>query len=201
MSDTGKHTGGAMTAMHVHVVGGTCLLAVLAAAWLFGIGPAIESRTTARAQDAAIFIQQKQADELRNRVVQLERRLGQVQHEEWASPLRLEPVARINQRLSEVSELAAACGLELSVVKPGEPVAGSRFEVVPLHLAGSGTFKECAAFLHGAHEAFADMGVAMVDVERRMNSVDGDADFKFTLLWYAAPGARQTTTASAGPGK
>jgi len=199
MSEPQARSGG-LTAAHVHGIAAALCAVALAAAWFGSIGPAIASRAAAQAQRAAIAAQDEQADQLRNRVVVLERRLGQVIQEERASPLRLEPISRINRRLSEVSELAAASGLDLSQVKPGQVVRTSRFEVVPIELAGRGSYRACATFLHGAHEAFPDMGVAKVQIDRRLNSAESDADFAFTLAWYAAPSGRAGQSASVPTG-
>jgi len=200
MTESTSPRSSALTATHVHAIGAVVCLAALGAAWFGSIGPAMASRSAAQAQRSAIAAQEAQAEQLRNQVVMFERRLGQAVAEERASPLRLEPISRINRRLSEVSELAAEAGLDVSVVRPGKVVKTSRFEVVPIELAGHGSYRACATFLHGAHRAFPDMGVAAVQIDRRLEGAEADGDFSFTLAWYAAPSGRAVRSAEVPTG-
>ena len=81
MSEAKTQSGGAMTAMHVHIIGVSVCLAAVAAVWLFGVGPTISTHAAAKAQQDAIATKDKQADELQNHIVQVERRLSQKLHE------------------------------------------------------------------------------------------------------------------------
>jgi Tfp pilus assembly protein PilO len=199
MNGSNRPTGGALTALHVHLIGGSVCAVLAALAWFTCLGPVLAARSEARAQRIAIAQQQREADELGNQVVQVERLISRARYEEQQSPLRLEAVERINRRLSEVSELAADTGLDVSVIQPGQVRSQPRFEIVPIRLEGSGTFRKTALFLHAVHATFPDMGVAAVQVTGRPNDAAGVADFALTLVWYAAPGRAQPRTAEVAP--
>ncbi len=188
MNTNHRPTGGALTAMHIHLIGGSVCVVLMAVAWFACLGPVLAERSAARAQRAAIAEQTKAADDLQNRIAQVERLISRARYEEQQSPLRLEVVDRINRRLSEVSELAGEIGLDVSVIQPGQVLSQPRFEIVPITLQGVGSFRKSAVFLHAVHQTFPDMGVAAVEVTGRPNDSQGLADFKLTLVWYAAPG-------------
>lgn len=177
----------------IHAVGlSVCLLAV-AAVWVVAIGPALQSRAEARAQRSAIAAQRSRVDALVAQEASLRRDLVDLLQQERSSSLRLESAGRINRRLSGISDLAADSGLDLAVIRPGQVVRTRRFEIVPIELAGTGTYAACTAFLHEVNRRYADLGVAAVDLQRQLNSRDDDASFKLTLAWYAAPGGGMRT--------
>ena len=194
MGDAKKISGGAITATHVHITATTFAVALAAAAWLFGIAPALEARAQAIEQRQALTLQKEQNAELNNQITLAERRINVLMQEERQSPLRLDDLSQTNQRLSQLSELAARYKLDVSVIKPGLAQSLARFERVPIRLEGNGTFQGSAAFLHGMNRAFPDMGVASVKIDHQPNSELGQANFAFTLVWYAAPAGSEAPT-------
>jgi len=198
MNGPARPTGGALTALHVHLIGGSVCAVLAAVAWFTCLGPVLAARSEARAQRVAIAQQQREAEELRNKVVTARRLISRARYEEQQSPLRLETVERTNLRLSEVSELAAKTGLDVSVIQPGQVRSQPRFEIVPIRLEGTGSFRKTAMFLHAVHQTFPDMGVGAVEVRHRPSDTGGLADFALRLVWYAAPHRAPPRTAEAG---
>jgi len=201
MSDMPNQNHG-LTPLHVHLIGASISVVAVALAWWFGISPVLSAQAESKAQQQAILQQEQKAEAIHNQLIQVERQIGRALAEEKRSPLRLEPVSRINRRLSDIAELALTCGLQADVIQPGRVIAKTRFELVPIRLEGIGSFPDCTRFLQEANQHFPDMGVASVSIEHRP-STEGQseaADFEVTLVWYAAPSdSRQQTAEVAVP--
>jgi Tfp pilus assembly protein PilO len=103
-----------------------------------------------------------------------------------AQPLRLLPLAATNERLAELSALATRLGLEIREVRPGEAVPGTHYHVVPIHLAGSGQYPRCAAFLRALQTAFPDTGVRILEMTAPATNPLEPGTFRLLLSWHAS---------------
>lgn len=201
MSQGKRPHDGPLPVLYIHLIGAAACVLMVTLAWFAGVGPVLTARAQAAAQRAQIAEHERDAAKLRNQVVQVERLISRAAYRERQSPLRLEPVERINRRLSEVSSLAAKVGLDVSVIRPRQVQRRPRYEVVPIQLQGLGAFRATTLFLDRLHDTFPDMGVASVEVRARPADKQGMADFALTLIWYAAPdaaGGAGGATADAG---
>lgn len=189
-----------LSAAHVHAIGAAVCLAVAAGAWFAVVAPAWHARAQSDRQRLAIDSERAEIQGLRTQVIQFERRLAQTHRQEQESPLRLDPVARINARLKWLSDVAVTRGLRVTGTKIGDVMPRARFDVVPIRLQGDGTYRDVAQFLHEVHTQFPDMGVAYVNLAVQSRRVDGSGTFDVVLAWYAAPGPRRPTAeADASP--
>jgi hypothetical protein len=103
------------------------------------------------------------------------------------SPLRLQPVSAVNQRLALITELASEQKLKLNEIQPGKAVHGNHYDTVPILITGSGNYRTVAAFLHRLHTTFPDTGVSAFSLSGSPATPDAAATFRFSLAWYAAP--------------
>jgi len=101
-------------------------------------------------------------------------------------PLTLMPGAGVNQRLSHLADLASRSGLEVYQMQPDSTRSGSRYDMVPITLSGSGDYRRVTSFLGDLHESFADIGVVEFDLVAD-NAGGGDARFDLGLVWYTTP--------------
>lgn len=103
-----------------------------------------------------------------------------------ALPLRLESARQINHRLAKLADLASKAGIELHQMKPQTPRAGTRYDVVPISLAGSGDYRRVTLFLRRLHEGFTDVAVVGFDLTSQTPG-SSSAVFDLDLVWYAMP--------------
>ncbi len=77
--------------------------------------------------------------------------------------------------------------MKIDDIQPGAAASGSRYEMVPISLSGKGTYVTCVGFLHRLRQAFPDTGVSSLALQGNPGAAGGAAQFRFDLLWYAAP--------------
>ncbi|MGH7130762.1 MAG: hypothetical protein ACREJO_02320 [Phycisphaerales bacterium] len=119
-------------------------------------------------------------------------RLAELLGKKSAAPLVLEPVSRLNDRMTRLAELARspAAGLKLQETAASAPNADVRCTTVPLKLTGSGTYVGVSAFLAQLHQEFRDLRVMSLKVSGNPGKDDVTAVFSVELVWYAAPEVR-----------
>ena len=103
--------------------------------------------------------------------------------------LQLQPAAQINRRIAQVSDLAAKAGLKIDDIAPGTAVRGAQYDMIPIRLAGQGTYLKCVGFLSRLREALPDTGVSALELWSDPTDPDDAASFRFDFLWHAAPGS------------
>ena len=131
-----------------------------------------------------------------------EESLDRIRQEQARSGVpRLQPADQLLDRISAISRAAATAGLTLDEIKPGTPVVRERFTVVPIHLAGTGSFPGCELFLHTLRTTFPDTGLTGLDLRGEPEQADKPGRFVLDLAWYAAraanPPPAQTDPAAA----
>lgn len=101
-------------------------------------------------------------------------------------PLRLEPSSRVNNRLAQLTDLAAEMGIEVHQVQPDPARAGKRYDVVEITLSGSGDYGQVTHFMRGVHDTFADTAIVEFDLKSAGTTVSA-AQFNIGLAWYTLP--------------
>ncbi|HEY8668305.1 MAG TPA: type 4a pilus biogenesis protein PilO [Tepidisphaeraceae bacterium] len=139
----------------------------------------------------SFVLQQNELNEQRQQVVVTTTKLNsqrlqlnQLRQQIAKAPLRLEPAKRVNNRLAQLTALAGESGLRIEDVQPGKSVRGSRYEMVPIHVAGSGNYVTCLRFVNRMHAEFPDTGINVLDLTKTPTA-DAVAKFAFELQWYA----------------
>lgn len=165
---------------------GLCL-GLTALVYFTGVHPLLSRQVESAQRRNELKNQRDEASSLQTTLTLLKRELAQVEHTLSQSPLRLQPTSAMNQRLAQITELAARSGLKLNEIQPGKAVPGTHYDTVPLVLSGAGTYRTCASFLSEMHQSFPDMGVTAFSVGGDPTSGKSTAAFRFTLIWYAAP--------------
>ena len=101
--------------------------------------------------------------------------------------LELQPADLVNSRVSGITELTLDGKISFDEVKPGTPVAQARFTRVPIRLAGTGSYRSAADFLHRLRAQFRDIAVAGFELRGHPEKPEATGQFQFDLVWYAAP--------------
>ncbi len=165
---------------------GVCLVVTALVYWI-GIHPQFARQV--EAEQARRSLQNKEADatQLVNQLTGLKRDLATVEGQLHASPLRLLPTSAINKRIAALAALAEQHHLKINQVQPGTPEPGKHYSTVPIRLSGSGRFTHVVAFMHQLHVEFKDVGVASWSVSGDPADDDDEAEFAFSLAWFASP--------------
>jgi len=171
----------------VDAVGAAVLLALAAAVYLCGYYPLMRSHREYRDKQAALSAQQEHSARLESTLLALQKRLAGVSRTLAASNLNLKPAANLNNQLTQISSLAAECGLAIGDVRTDQAVAETHSDAFPVRLAGKGAYRACTVFLSRLREAFPDTTVLAVDLTSDAGDVSGAGKFDFRLRWHAAP--------------
>jgi hypothetical protein len=184
----------------VHAGGAAVVLALTALFYVAAVQPAISHWHAAATQGLRASASEQQVA-----MLQAEMQAAQTQLISLRIPdtgPTLQPMDALNRRLSEIASLAAEHRLNLAAVHPGAAVAARRCIVVPISLAGTGTFVQCVAFLHDLHDRLADVSTTAFDLTAVADAGHPApmAKFQLELRWYAAGAmpAPNATASSAG---
>ena len=169
----------------IEIIGlGTCVVLTLVF-YLAGIRPLIKSVRAQGILEVQSGTEEIAADTLRashammrNKVVAIREALDQVS-------LKLEPTSRINRRVALVAQLATDSGLKVDQIQPGVPASGQRYQMVPIKLVGTGSYKTCMVFLHRVRQVFPDTGVSSLQLSGNPSAPSAEATFRINLSWYA----------------
>lgn len=160
--------------------------AVTFCSWYFLAAPSLQLRTEERELQLQAFERHRELPKLTVQLTVLRHEAAAVHQAIDQTQVTLEGPTALNQRLAQLETLASACGLSLDEVHPGELIAGSHFQTVPIRLSGSASYRNCAQFLHRLHEGFADIGLKSIDLSAGGSAAkSGVGPFHLELIWYA----------------
>ena len=179
-------------------------LAGLAAAGIlticFGLGafvPLLQERSVQREAERRIEDGRAQARKLREQRFDLEGDLARIERELTETRVEVEPISRLNARISSLTELASRHKLTLDRVAPGAPQKAPKATLLPIRMEGRGSFPECRACLADLRKAFPDVAVSGLEIARDSAAGPDNAAFVFELVWYAAQASQPAQPAPA----
>ena len=118
--------------------------------------------------------------------LQIQTMSAQLQH----SPVKIYPPEALNRRLVKVAALAAASGLTVNELKPRASERSDRFVLVPIRLAGRGSYPSCTEFLHTLHDNAGDFTVCAFRLSGSPESANTVGEFTIELRWIASATAQ-----------
>lgn len=175
------------TCWPVHAIGVAVTLALTGAGYLFAVQPLMQTQHEVAKQHHILAESRSKTAQANELIKQLRSELTQLRDAAGASTLTLLPSHHSNQRLAALNELAASHGLAVETVRTGTIESGERFELVPIHLAGQGSYQACTSFLHALQKQYPDTGVTTLDLSDNPGDPTAVTAFTFDLTWYAAP--------------
>ena len=178
----------------LHAIGAATCIAMTMFVYFAALQPLVRHQVEWDAKTRELAEQRQRAADLAQTLTDMRGQLAVAQDAIAASPLQLQPVSQINQRLARLTTLATDCGLQIDQIQPGEAAVGAWYQTVPIAVAGVGSYRTCAAFLHRLHTTSADVSVWSFDLSRPNPDGDSIASFRVDLAWYAT-----TTLSSAQP--
>ncbi|WP_432798848.1 type 4a pilus biogenesis protein PilO [Poriferisphaera sp. WC338] len=93
----------------------------------------------------------------------------------------------LNERLSQISEIATQVMLEIDRVEPGEGINETHYYKIPIRIKGSGDFMSCEKFLNQLHQSLMDISVVSISLKGYPDQPTRKASFDVELVWYASP--------------
>ncbi len=190
----------------IDVAGIFCCLLVAGAVYQFGFKPIVDREVERRQQKGELTQEEKRAENLQIELSRLKGHLIKLRAAVDRSAIQLQSTSYLNQRVSEVTELATECGLQVNKIQPKDTVSADRYDMVPIQIVGIGTYQSASIFLHRLQDRFPDTGVSSFELVKKSSaaglpassrnmdrrSEDGASNsevgsFDFALVWYAAP--------------
>ena len=189
------------SANQIDALGVIGMVAISALVYGLGINPLLERHALASRQQQEMTGIREKANESQKILTDLQKQSTAAAQQLEASPLRLQPVTQLNQRLALVTDLAMQGGATLDDLQPGKSSAGSRYDALPIHVAGTGSFPAFTALMHRLHTEFPDTGVSTFEMSGTPQEDPAKAKFSVELLWYTEPVKRAASRGkgTAGP--
>lgn len=172
----------------IDTAGAAALLTLAAALHTFALRPLRDARAAVVEREALAAARLGHAERLGASLRTLDHQVEEARRAMNASPLRLRPADRVNQRVSALTTLALAQRLRIDEITPGSPLHGPRFTRVPIRLAGAGAYTDFVRFLHLVAADAGDLAVVAFDAGcGGPCSPLSPATFSLDLTWFAAP--------------
>lgn len=169
----------------IYTVGGLVCAAATAIAWFALAAPTLGQLSERRDRQAQLNESRHKAVNLAHDLADARKEMKVLSGQLASNAIELQPASQVNQRLAALTNLATQNGLSLNELRPGAPSETNRYQVLPIHLTGAGDYPSCAAFLHGLHDAYTDVGLSSLEA---LNSDSSGAtsglNFQIELVWY-----------------
>ena len=169
---------------HVEIMGVGLFGLFSLAAFLIVVRPISHAAIARDAAQSELADQRTLAAQIEDVCKQLKREVGLVQQAREASWVHLEPVKLLNARMAQIIDLASTNNLVIDGSSSKEAEFDERFQTIGINISGTGSYSDCAAFLHELHERLHDVRVTAFELSDNPSS---PAQFQFDLVWYAAP--------------
>lgn len=172
---------------HIDAVGMCACLSLTIAAYMLIVQPLFRDAKQREALQLDIDAKQDTAAMLANTIRLMQQDLATVHVAIEQNPVQLLTVQHSNQRLADLTHLAAENQLDVHELRMEPTTSAKRFEIIPIHVAGAGTFQTCTAFLHRLRSTFPDTGVTAVLLTDNSANPNAPIGFVLELSWHAAP--------------
>jgi Tfp pilus assembly protein PilO len=173
----------------IYAAGALICAALSAGAYAAGVRPAVRRRAVQVAHQTELRARKQKAANLAGQLNTARSQLAAVNETLRSRSLRLQPAELVNERIDSLTTLADTTHLMLDDLRPGTTSETADYKTVQILMAGSGTYPNCAAFLHNLRRSFPDMAVRSFETTNNSASPDAPAaTFQFDLIWHASKG-------------
>jgi Tfp pilus assembly protein PilO len=178
-------TGTTVKTWQIYAAGIAACTALATGIWFTLIGPTLAQLEKDDAARHELAQRHEKAADLNASLVSTRRQLTTANETLAHSTLKLQPASDLNARLAKLTDLATSCGLTIDEMHPGTLADASKFQTLPVHMAGSGSYPDCAKFLHTLRQSFPDTGVEALEATNPNPTPQGAAaTFRLDLVWY-----------------
>lgn len=169
-----------------HACGVGAALLVTAAGVYFGVRPALERAQELRAMAESVSDRGKKV-----RATEAATAAAKAMDTQLAAELEkavlLQPAAKINERLADLTARAEQRGLTVEQISPGAAVVNARATAIPIRLSGSCTYTAATQFLRDLRAEYRDMAVVSLQVSGQPTRPGEKAACAAEFVWFAAP--------------
>jgi hypothetical protein len=173
--------------LQVHGLGVAACSLLTAVAVLTVVLPLKRERAAEIALRGLLEAAWQTAREAEQRQATLTRWLEDARARLQSAGVRLQPPGNLNLRLAEIAALVDASSMVTLQTELGRTRAERHYQTIEIKLTGTGRYSDCAAFLHRLRTSMPDMGVVSFDLSGNPRAAAAPANFRFDLVWYAAP--------------
>ncbi|MBL8885735.1 MAG: hypothetical protein JNK16_03670 [Phycisphaerales bacterium] len=173
--------------LSVDLAGVAIMLGLTAVVATGAIVPVISARAAHRQLQEQLDSDRAAIRQLREKRADLEFNLNRLDADLKATRVEVEPVARLNARLSRLTESASKRKLALDRVAPEPPQRATKATLVPIKIEGRGAFLSSRDWIADLRAQFPDVAIAGFQIARDKSASAETASFSFDLVWYAAP--------------
>jgi Tfp pilus assembly protein PilO len=154
--------------------------------WI-GVMPIYSIRGNLAAQEAALAQQHQSVAALAIRADGVKQQLAAVRETLGKSAIALDNAAAVNRRIGRLTELAVGLNLRVDEIQPGEPIYGTHYGAVPIHLTGRGGYRDWAAFARKLSADFPDVSVDSFQLSAKPDTPSSPVEFAVDLVWFVRP--------------
>jgi len=169
---------------HVEIMGVGLFGVFSLAAFFIVVRPISHAARARDATQSELADQRTLAAQIEDVRKQLQQETALVEQAREANWVHLEPVKLLNARMAQIVDVAAAQNLVIDESWSRETESSEQFQTIGINVSGTGSYSDCAAFLHELHERLHDVRVTAFELSGNPSS---PAQFQFDLVWYAAP--------------
>lgn len=163
------------------------VIVVITAAGVMGmILPAWHTHQQAEQGRAKLAEAQAAANKAAGKLEKMRAAYGRAQKAVAKHPLELARMDQLNERLSQVTALAARHHLAVDAIKPGQAQVKTHYVCQPIRVSGTGGFSSAVSFIHQMHKQLPDIAVRSLKLTADPTQPHRGATFEFDLRWYAA---------------
>ena len=173
--------------LRIDLIGLFAVIGVTTGGYLLGLAPALARRDVLAQQAFVLNARKSESLEAQQTLKAVQREIDDVREGLKKHPLTLRSAAQSNERMDDLARLVAEHGLMVQEIVNGHAKATRRFQQVPIHLSGRGTYRGCMALLADVAAEYHDMRIWRIELVDNPSERDAAIDFRFDFTWYAAP--------------
>jgi Tfp pilus assembly protein PilO len=176
---------------HIDAIGAGICLVLTVGLYVACIVPLTAARDQYAADKEACVREREHAQNLEASLRRLHVQLNEIRRRAEENAVHLRPPSTAPLHVAHISRLAAEAGLQVDDMRTGDPAPGPYATMVPVHLAGSGTYSACMRFLRRLRETLPETCVLAFALTGEPNDTTGAAALTMDLTWHATLPASQ----------
>jgi Tfp pilus assembly protein PilO len=166
-------------------LGGLVVIAALTgAAYLAQVQPILAQREEARDQAQQLVAERTRGAALDRTLRQLASDIQNAKSQLSVIPVELEPTAALNQRLTQLGEIANQSNVQVDRIESENPLPHAHYQTVLIHLNGQGKFLDAIQFLENLRDTLGDCGISRMNM-RAQTQGDTSVAIQLDVIWYA----------------
>ena len=165
-------------------------IAASALAYFVGLGPLLEQRANITTQRGQLLAEQRESIKIEAALTTLKKKAIAVRQELTEKDIELESTDRLNLRLAELARVLGASELQIDIVNTGSISNGHYCDLVPIHVSGQSSFRQCAAGFRRLYKTLRDVSIVEFNLEGVPEQSEMKSRFTLDMFWYAAPASK-----------